>query len=471
MAIDYSKKRKSLETDYNGTSQQSSTGSSVTDQALKLLQDASGTAKQAVSAVQPAATLAQRKNDALNAYLNREDFSYDFNADALYQQYKNQYIQQGQQAMQDTMGQAAALTGGYGSSYAQNVGQQAYNSYLQQLNDVIPELYQLAYEQYQDKGNDLLQQYSLLAAEESEEYARNYQAERDAVADSQYDQSFAYQQERDAVSDAQWQQSFDEGVRQYDESMAFDREQFDYQKAQDSAAAAAESSKVTQETAEAMALHGDYSGFAELWGMPYALAETYYLATYGDPTAVEPIEKPVYSYVDDDGLYHYYYNGKEVKYEEGVNPVTGTINPDVQYGTFGVTGYQPSHITIDDDDKAQKLTKAGFTDTINGHEQNVWEAEDGSLWMWDDTKNKYVTYTGSKSNSSSNTGTTTSAESDLEIKETANTEAFKKTVPSATAFGGSSSAYRNYIYNQIISASDRLTDNEVATLLNYYGFG
>ena len=65
-------------------------------------------------------------NDAMNKILNREKFSYDLNGDALYQQYKDQYMTQGKMAMMDTMGQAAALTGGYGNSYAQGVGQQAY---------------------------------------------------------------------------------------------------------------------------------------------------------------------------------------------------------------------------------------------------------------------------------------------------------------------------------------------------------
>ena len=68
-------------------------------------------------------------NDTINKILNREKFSYDLNGDALYQQYKDQYTTQGQMAMMDTMGQAAALTGGYGNSYAQSVGQQAYQGY------------------------------------------------------------------------------------------------------------------------------------------------------------------------------------------------------------------------------------------------------------------------------------------------------------------------------------------------------
>ena len=96
----------------------------------------------------------------LNQYENRDPFSYDFNSDALYQQYKDQYIQQGQMAMMDTMGQAAAMTGGYGNSYAQTVGQQAYNQQLNQLNAIMPELYDRAYGIYQQEGQDLLNMYN-----------------------------------------------------------------------------------------------------------------------------------------------------------------------------------------------------------------------------------------------------------------------------------------------------------------------
>ena len=133
------------------------------------------------------------RDEALQEYLNREDFRYDLNADALYRQYKDRYMELGKAAMADTMGQAAALTGGYGSSYAQNVGQQAYNRYLQQLGDVVPELYQLAYDRYRDKGDRLYKTYQSWAQLEQEEadreqWEREYElAERkrqDAVAQS-----------------------------------------------------------------------------------------------------------------------------------------------------------------------------------------------------------------------------------------------------------------------------------------------
>ena len=127
----------------------------------------------------------QMTEDALNAYLNREDFSYDLNGDALYQQYKDKYMQQGKMASMDTMGQAAALTGGYGSSYASTVGNQAYQSYLQQLNDIVPELYQMAYDRYNQEGQDMLNAYSLV----KDQYDTEYGQHRDSVGDYYQDKS------------------------------------------------------------------------------------------------------------------------------------------------------------------------------------------------------------------------------------------------------------------------------------------
>lgn len=118
-------------------------------------------------------------DDVLNRIMNREKFSYDLNGDALYQQYKDRYISQGQQAMADAIGQAQAMTGGYGNSYAQTVGNQAYQGYLQGLNDKIPELYQIALDRYNAEGNDLKDQYSML----NNQYQNEYNAYRDQVAD------------------------------------------------------------------------------------------------------------------------------------------------------------------------------------------------------------------------------------------------------------------------------------------------
>lgn len=104
--------------------------------------------------------------------INREKFSYDMNADALYNQYKQQYQQMGKTAMQDTMGQAAALTGGYGNSYASTAGNQAYQNYLQLLNDKVPEFAQMAFEQYQAEGDALNQKYAITQSADESAYGR-----------------------------------------------------------------------------------------------------------------------------------------------------------------------------------------------------------------------------------------------------------------------------------------------------------
>lgn len=191
--------------------------------------------------------------------LNREKFTYDVNGDALYQQYKDQYITQGKLAMQDTIGQAAAMTGGFGNSYAENAGQQAYHGYLQQLNDRVPELYQLALDQYNREGEDMYNQYGLLADREATEYGRHrdtvsdYQADRGFLADqynaersfdySKYsddrnfdyskfadDRNLNYQLDRDAVADSQWRAGFDEQVRQFEQDYKLKVEQIEEDK-------------------------------------------------------------------------------------------------------------------------------------------------------------------------------------------------------------------------------------------------
>jgi murein DD-endopeptidase MepM/ murein hydrolase activator NlpD len=184
-------------------------------------------------------------DEAMNKILNREKFSYDLNGDALYHQYKDQATTQGKMAMMDTVGQAAAMTGGYGNSYAHTAGQQAYQGHLQQLNEIVPELYQLALGQYNREGEDLYNQYAMYADRENQDYGRHrdqvsdfnaelgrltddarYKAETDYSKwvdgrDFSYgqfidDRNLTYQQGRDAVEDERWLKEFEEAKRQFD---------------------------------------------------------------------------------------------------------------------------------------------------------------------------------------------------------------------------------------------------------------
>ena len=183
-------------------------------------------------------TYGESMKDAMHKVLNRDKFRYDLNGDALYQQYKDRYIQQGKQAMMDTMGQASALTGGYGNSYAQQAGQQTYQGYLQGLNDKVPELYQLALDRYNQEGTDLLNKYGLLSDQYDKEYSRyredvsDWQAQRDYLANLfNSERNFDYTGFRDQVADDQWQKNFDEALRQYNENMAEQKRQFNAQMA------------------------------------------------------------------------------------------------------------------------------------------------------------------------------------------------------------------------------------------------
>ena len=174
--------------------------------------------------------------DTINQILNREKFSYDLNGDMLYQQYKDQYTTQGKLASMDVMGQAAAMTGGYGNSYAQTAGQQAYQGYLQQLNDKVPELYQLALNQYNQESQALYEKANLLGQMDETEWNRNqtqldnYYKELGVLFDdAKYLDDTEYNRGLDkykADYTGYWDQTnFDEGVRQYDEQFAYQKEQ------------------------------------------------------------------------------------------------------------------------------------------------------------------------------------------------------------------------------------------------------
>ena len=117
------------------------------------------------------------------AITGRPAFSYDPASDPVYNSYAQSYQRRGRLAMRDTMGQAAALTGGYGSSYAQSVGQQQYDSYLQSLGEALPELYGMAWQRYNAEGDALKTAWEL-ASERSEvkRESERETAEREAAA-------------------------------------------------------------------------------------------------------------------------------------------------------------------------------------------------------------------------------------------------------------------------------------------------
>lgn len=186
-------------------------------------------------------TYDQQLKDIMDKIQNRDKFTYDLNGDALYQQYKDQYIKNGNIAMQDTIGQAASMTGGYGNSYAQSVGQQTYQGYLGQLNDKVPELYQLALNQYNQEGQDMMNQYKMIGDMANDEYSKYLDSLNQywqnlsflkEQADDAYDRG--YTRSRDEASDAWEQYMADYEKWKFDTQYDQWQQEFDYQKEKDS---------------------------------------------------------------------------------------------------------------------------------------------------------------------------------------------------------------------------------------------
>ena len=113
-------------------------------------------------------------DNAFRALTEGGEFSYDPDADPVYQAYAERYLRQGRDAMEDTMGAAAHLTGGYGSTYAQTAAQKAYEGYLGRLNDVLPDLYGAAYRRHREQQSDAAERYGYARAAADKAYDRAY---------------------------------------------------------------------------------------------------------------------------------------------------------------------------------------------------------------------------------------------------------------------------------------------------------
>ena len=208
----------------------------------------------------------------MDKIMNREKFQYDVSEDTMFQQMLASSMASGQSAMQDTIGQASALTGGYASTYATSAGNQAYNAYIQDAYNNLPEYYNMALEAYQMEGQEMYNQLAMLNEADATEYGRTYDAwqanfntaqniynqEYGAYRDSVNDAYNVYQTSKDSADTAyaqelqKWQaetdnamtymgmqnsdywnnKNFIEGQRQYDTTLAWNKESFAKEQAQ-----------------------------------------------------------------------------------------------------------------------------------------------------------------------------------------------------------------------------------------------
>lgn len=218
----------------------------------------------------------QGKIDALTEQiLGRAAFEYDPEKDPTYQQYKESYTRNGERAMQDTLGQVSARTGGLASSYAGAAAQQTYDGYMSALADKIPELRQLAYQMYQDEGATQRANLEMLQALESGDYNKYLTL----LGQYNSDRSFDYGMFQDQVGMDQWQMNFDRGVFESDRDFAYQAgrdqltdQRYDQEYADSRADTEWEKLNYTSEQeynkalqkAQTLAAAGDFSGYLEM---------------------------------------------------------------------------------------------------------------------------------------------------------------------------------------------------------------
>lgn len=196
-------------------------------------------------------------DELTEAILGRDPFEYNYLEDPNYQQYEESYTRSGKRAMQDTLGQVAARTGGLASSYASTASQQTYDNYMAELADKIPELRQAAYAMYMDELNNQRADLDMLLALEQGDYGR-YQ---DLLGQYNTDRNFAYGQFRDEVGDDRYDLEFNYNAgrdqledQRYEDETAWNREQYESETEYNRAL----------EKAQTLAAAGDFSGYLAL---------------------------------------------------------------------------------------------------------------------------------------------------------------------------------------------------------------
>lgn len=172
--------------------------------------------------------------------LNREAFSYDAEKDPSYQQYKDSYTRQGNKAMQDTLAEISARTGGLASSYAGQAAQQTYDGYMSALADKIPELREIAYQKYMDEYNMDRDALNVLTGLSDREYGRylddrnQYNTDRNfAYGQFADDRDYAYKLGRDKISDERYENELAYQREQDAYNRAWDEDEREYQRGQD----------------------------------------------------------------------------------------------------------------------------------------------------------------------------------------------------------------------------------------------
>lgn len=151
-------------------------------------------------------------NSALDKVVN---WKYDPMQDANYQALAKVYGARGNIAAKNSLADAAALNGGYGTSYAVSAAQQARNQYNQELAALIPDLENTAYSRatgtlgaLRDADDTAYGRFRDTESDRQWKYTQDYQAYRDREADNQWAYQQQYQKYQDALGQYQWARNF-----------------------------------------------------------------------------------------------------------------------------------------------------------------------------------------------------------------------------------------------------------------------
>jgi hypothetical protein len=176
------------------------------------------------------------------------EWNYNPSTDPVWQAYQKQYRREGNRAAEDTLGRAAAMTGGMPSSYAVTAAAQAGNNYAAALSDKLPELYKDSYNRWFNEYQRQLGLADAYAGAGQTEYNRyrdrlgqwntdrsfQYNLNRDAVEDERYDREWA-QKLREYADEQGWKQKdWEQYLREYGDKLSEQEKEWAYQQYRDS---------------------------------------------------------------------------------------------------------------------------------------------------------------------------------------------------------------------------------------------
>ena len=286
------------------------------------------------------------------------------------------------------------MTGGYGNSYAAAAGNQAYQAYLSQLNDVVPELYAMALDQYNQEGDELYREYGMFADAESEDYGRwvdeynRWASEREdlqgVLRDSVLDDQWAADHELRENADAREEEAFEIDKQDHeDSSKSYSGTTADGKSYNNGSLTNAQIKELqaalgidadgyygseSKDAADGLSAEEAYAKYVS----DYATSET----SKNESNITSSIEEKAASFESNDALADWAYSLADA----------GTITEDEAYSLIS-TYMDQNEKYVDEEDGTKSISYSDMVKSTNG-----WSVVDngGVNWMWGVDKNAII---------------------------------------------------------------------------------